>query len=57
VITVFIVLTFVQYETKTIPTEIRYRYTMTRCLVHSKNTHKAVIIPGKRKYTLMYSSH
>lgn len=50
-ITVFIVLTFAQYETKTIPTEIRYRYTMTRCLVHSKNTNKAVIIPKhERRY-------
>jgi hypothetical protein len=50
-ITVFIMLTFAQYDTKTIPTEVRYIYRMTRCLVHNINTHIAVTIPmGKEIY-------
>jgi hypothetical protein len=44
-ITVFMVLTFAQYDIKTIPKEVRYIYRMTRCLVHSINTHMAVPIP------------
>jgi len=43
-----IVLTFDQYDTNITPTDIKYRYTIIKCLVHNINVYKAARKPKSK---------
>jgi len=47
-----IVLTFDQYDTNITPTDIKYRYTIIKCLVHNINVYKAARKPKSKWYNI-----
>jgi hypothetical protein len=47
------VLTFDQYETNITPIDIRYRYTIIKCLVHNINVYKAAAHPERKYYKII----
>jgi len=48
----FIVLTFDQYDTNITPIDIKYKYTIIKCLVHNMNVYKAARKPERKWYKL-----